>query len=65
MICDVIATGSQGNAVALGDEVLIDCGVPYKRIAHLVPTLKLVLLTHRHSDHFAPTTIRRLHQERC
>ena len=64
MTCDVIATGSQGNAVALGGEILIDCGVPYKRIAHIVPTLKLVLLTHRHSDHFAPSTIKRLHRER-
>lgn len=64
MTCDVIATGSQGNAVALGGEILIDCGVPYKKIAHLVPTLKLVLLTHRHQDHFNATTIKRLHKER-
>lgn len=66
MICDVevIATGSQGNAVVIGGEILIDCGVPYKKIAHIVPTLKLVLLTHRHQDHFNPTTIRRLHKER-
>lgn len=64
MICDVIATGSQGNAVALGGEILIDCGVPYKQIAHVVPTLKLVLLTHRHKDHFNKTTIKRLHRER-
>lgn len=64
MICDVIATGSQGNAVVLGGEILIDCGVPYKQIAHLVPRLKLVLLTHRHGDHFNPSTIRRLHRER-
>lgn len=64
MTCDVIATGSQGNAVALGGEILIDCGVPYKKIAPIVPTLKLVLLTHRHQDHFNPTTIKRLHRER-
>ena len=64
MTCDVIATGSQGNAVSLGGEILIDCGVPYKKIAHLVPTLKLVLLTHRHGDHFNPTTIKRLHLAR-
>ena len=64
MICEVIATGSQGNAVALGGEILIDCGVPYKRIAHIVPRLKLVLLTHRHADHFAPATIKRLHKDR-
>ena len=64
MICDVIATGSQGNAVSLDSEILIDCGVPYKKITHIVPTLKLVLLTHRHHDHFSPTTIKRLHRER-
>ena len=64
MICDVIATGSQGNAVALDDKILIDCGVPYKRIDHIVPTLQLVLLTHRHADHFNPATIKRLHKER-
>lgn len=64
MTFEVIATGSQGNAVTLGGEILIDCGVPYKKIAHIVPTLKLVLLTHRHQDHFNPTTIRRLHKER-
>lgn len=64
MTFDVIATGSQGNAVTLGGEILIDCGVPYKKIAHIVPTLKLVLLTHRHQDHFNPTTIKRLHRER-
>ena len=50
--------------MALGGEILIDCGVPYKKIAQVVPTLKLVLLTHRHSDHFATATIKRLHRER-
>jgi L-ascorbate metabolism protein UlaG (beta-lactamase superfamily) len=64
MICDVIATGSQGNAVALGGEILIDCGVPYKKIAHIAPTLRLVLLTHRHADHFMRSTIKRLHRDR-
>jgi ribonuclease BN (tRNA processing enzyme) len=61
---EVIATGSQGNAVSMGGEVLIDCGVPYKQIAHLVPDLKLVLLTHRHQDHFNQATVRRIHRER-
>lgn len=64
MICDVIATGSRGNAVVLGGEILFDVGVPYKQISHIVPTLKLVLLTHRHADHFAPATVARLHRER-
>lgn len=64
MICDVIATGSTGNSVVLGDMILLDCGVPYKLIEPYVRDLRLVLLTHVHGDHFNPATIRRLHRER-
>lgn len=64
MICDVIATGSSGNAVVLSCMILLDCGVPYRKIAPYVRNLRLVLLTHCHGDHFNPATIRRLHKER-
>lgn len=69
MICDtmdfnIISTGSKGNAVILNDEILIDCGVPFKAIKPYVKGLKLVLLTHLHSDHFKPETIRKLANER-
>ena len=60
----IISTGSQGNAVIVNDFMLIDCGVPYKSLAKYVPRLKLVLLTHIHSDHFRPSTLRRLSLER-
>lgn len=60
----IISTGSKGNAVILNNEILIDCGVPYKAIKPFVKDLKLVLLTHRHSDHFKPETIRKLAAER-
>lgn len=61
---NIISTGSKGNAVILNDEILIDCGVPYKAIKPYVKGLKLVLLTHLHSDHFKPETIRKLATER-
>lgn len=64
MNCNVIATGSTGNAVILEDIVLIDCGVPYKALEAHTKALKLVLLTHIHQDHFKPPTLRRLAQER-
>ena len=60
----IISTGSKGNAVILNDEILIDCGVPYKAIKPYVKGLKLVLFTHIHSDHFKPETIRKLASER-
>ena len=64
MICNVLATGSSGNCVLVNDFVAIDMGVPYKLIAPFAKGLKLVLLTHIHSDHFNPATLRRLAQDR-
>lgn len=64
MEVNIISTGSKGNAVLINKEILIDCGVPYKAIKPYVKGLKLVLLSHKHSDHFKPETIRRLAAER-
>lgn len=66
MTYDILATGSSGNAVVINSEILIDCGVPYKTLKRsgYIKSLRLVLLTHQHSDHFNPATVRRLHQER-
>lgn len=61
---DVIATGSTGNAVVVNGNILIDCGVPFKSLEPVKNDLKLVLLTHAHSDHFRPRTVRALHKER-
>ncbi len=63
MICKVkvISTGSKGNAVLLNDEILIDCGVPFRELEPYCKGLRLVLLTHVHGDHFNPETIKRLH----
>ncbi len=60
----IISTGSQGNAVVINETVLIDCGVPFKALEPHYRRLKLVLLTHIHSDHFRASTLRKLAQER-
>lgn len=67
MTCDILATGSKGNAVLLNHSILIDCGVPYKLLCkdpEYIGRLRLVFLTHAHGDHFNPSTIKRLHRER-
>ena len=61
---NIISTGSKGNAVILNDVILIDCGVPFKAIKPYIKYIKLVLLTHIHSDHFNKTTIKKLASER-
>jgi L-ascorbate metabolism protein UlaG (beta-lactamase superfamily) len=61
---NIISTGSKGNAVILNETILIDCGIPYKQLQYHQERLKLVLLTHMHSDHFRPSTVARLSKER-
>jgi len=64
MTYNIIATGSGGNAVIINDNILIDCGVSYKRLQPYITPLRLVLLTHEHGDHFRSGTVRALHRER-
>lgn len=60
----IISTGSSGNAVVLNNNILIDCGVSLKALSDVKKQIKIVLLTHIHSDHFNKTTIRNLAAER-
>jgi len=64
MTYNIISTGSQGNAVVVNDTLLIDCGVSFKALEKVYKSLMLVLLTHEHSDHFNPTTLRMLAVQR-
>lgn len=64
MTCDVIATGSKGNAVVLNGKYLFDCGVPLGKIKPFLKNLRVVFLTHCHSDHFLRGTIGRIHHHR-
>lgn len=61
---NIIATGSQGNALVLENSILIDCGVTFKALKEVYKDLKIVLLTHEHGDHFNKTTLKRLAKER-
>lgn len=59
----IIGTGSKGNAVIINN-ILVDCGVPYKELEPYMQQIKLVLLTHTHGDHFKQSTVKRLATER-
>lgn len=63
---DILATGSSGNAVVINGEIMIDIGIPFKRLrdSGYIKSLKLALLTHCHGDHFNPSTVRALNRER-
>lgn len=61
---NIISTGSEGNATVISNSILIDCGVPFKSLSDYYKDLKLVLLTHIHTDHFNKTCIKKLSLER-
>lgn len=60
----IINTGSNGNATIVENIILIDCGISFKKLKPYINDLKLVLLTHIHTDHFNKSTIKRLAYER-
>lgn len=64
MNVEIISSGSSGNAIFLNDEILIDCGVSFSKIKHILGNIKVVLLTHCHSDHFNKKTIEKIAKER-
>ena len=64
MTCDVIATGSRGNAVLLNGKYLFDCGVPMSAIKKALKHIRVVFLTHAHSDHILRSTIGKIHDHR-
>lgn len=59
----IIESGSSGNATIV-ENILVDCGVSFKKLKDYYQELKLVLLTHIHLDHFNKTTIKKLAKER-
>lgn len=50
--------------MVINGSILVDCGVSFKALGSVYRALHIVLLTHEHSDHIHPATIRRLAQER-
>lgn len=59
---EVIATGSSGNAVRIED-ILIDCGIPYKDLRETLYKVDTLLITHSHTDHVKDATLERIQKE--
>lgn len=62
MYYEIISTGSKGNSVIIND-IMVDCGVAFKKLKEYLYDVKYLLLTHIHSDHIKPTTLKRIKKE--
>lgn len=60
----IINTGSDGNCTIVNEVIAIDCGVSYKKLSPYVKDLKLVFISHIHTDHFNKTTVKKLAKNR-
>lgn len=57
---EIVNSDSDGNFVVINDIIAIDCGLTYKKIKNYFNSVKIVLLTHIHRDHFNKSTIKLL-----
>ena len=57
---EILKTGSKGNAIVVENKFLLDCGVSYKLIEPYLKDIKLVFISHIHSDHLNKSTIKRI-----
>lgn len=56
---EILSSGSHGNAVRI-ENILFDCGIPYKNLRKVLPKIKYLLITHAHSDHICPATLKKI-----
>lgn len=61
---NVISTGSHGNSIIYHGCIMVDIGVSFSAIKPFIDDLKLVLISHIHSDHINHTTLKKLVKER-
>ena len=60
MNCNILGTGSSGNCVIVNDNIMLDCGLTYKKIKQYLKKVKLIFISHRHADHINPITIKQI-----
>lgn len=57
---NILASGSLGNCTIINDFIAIDMGIPFAKIKPYYKKLKVVFITHQHSDHINKSTVKEL-----
>lgn len=55
---EIIGSSSNGNCLLFNKFMAIDMGISFKKIFPYLKDLKVILLTHEHTDHFDKTCIK-------
>lgn len=59
---NILSSGSNGNCVII-ENVMVDCGIPFKRIKEQLYDVRYLLLTHIHGDHVNKATLSRIKKQ--
>ena len=57
---EILNSGSDGNTIIINDFFMLDCGLSYKKIKDYINKVKVIFISHSHSDHFNSVTIKRI-----
>lgn len=57
---DIIGSSSKGNSIIVEDILLLDCGVSYAKLKKYLSKIKLIFISHEHSDHLNKKTIKQI-----
>ena len=61
-ILNIISSSSKdGNCYIYNQDLMIDIGVSFAKIKSYIKDIKLLCLTHEHSDHLRKKTIQKLY----
>lgn len=63
-IINVISSSSSGNCYIYNQDLMLDVGVSFSKIKEYLKDIKLLCLTHEHTDHLRKKTIQKLIYER-
>lgn len=58
----IIKSGSSGNAIRV-ENVMFECGVPFKDMEEELYKVRYLIITHKHSDHLNMTTYKRIRRK--
>lgn len=57
---NIIGSSSKGNCIIVEDFLVLDVGVSYCKIKKYLSKIKLIFISHSHSDHLNKTTIKQI-----
>lgn len=61
---EILSSGSNGNCIIVNDYLMLDCGLQYKKIKEYLKNIKVIFISHCHSDHLKKSTIRKISYEK-